>query len=426
MTECFADKEGLSRPVGESEADAYVRGICFKTGPPRLLGAELEWLVHDLHDPARPVAPHRLAAAADRVGALPLRSVFTIEPGGQLEFSSQPAESLTACIDDLSADLALARAALRELDLVLAGYGKEPWYEPPRVRSNSRYNAMEIYYDRINGAGRNVMCRTASVQVCVDAGVEEPGPQWYRRRWRLAHQLGAVLSAAFANSPLHLGRPSGWRSTRQACYARMDPGRSLAPADDIDPRAAWAQYALNANVMFVRSDEEPWAVQQGLALRQWARTGLPRPATTDDVAYHLTTLFPPIRPRGHLELRMIDAQPGEDGWVVPLAVTAALFDDPVAAETALRAVKGLGDAVGSQPPPRNALWRRAARHGMADPELHAAAVLCFAAAREALPRLGARPAVLDAVDEFTARYVERGRCPADDLLDLVADGEVRA
>lgn len=49
--------------------------------------------------------------------------------------------------------------------------------------------------------------------------------------------------------------------------------------------------------------------------------------------------FPPVRPRGHLELRVIDAQPGGDGWIVPLAVTAALFDDREATETACRAVR---------------------------------------------------------------------------------------
>ena len=36
-----------------------------------------------------------------------------------------------------------------------------------------------------------------------------------------------------------------------------------------------------------------------------------------DLSYHLSTLFPPVRPRGHLEVRVIDAQPG-DGWIVPL------------------------------------------------------------------------------------------------------------
>ena len=63
------------------------------------------------------------------------------------------------------------------------------------------------------------------------------------------------------------------------------------------------------------------------------------------------------------------------------------------------------------------LWLRAARFGLDDPQLAAAAVKCFAAADEALSRLGAPCEVRDAVAAYTNRYVLRGRCPADDLLD---------
>ena len=63
------------------------------------------------------------------------------------------------------------------------------------------------------------------------------------------------------------------------------------------------------------------------------------------------------------------------------------------------------------------LWLRAARFGLGDPQLAAAARKCFAAADEALGRLGAPAAVRDAVAAFTNRYVLRGRSPADDLLD---------
>ncbi len=103
--------------------------------------------------------------------------------------------------------------------------------------------------------------------------------------------------------------------------------------------------------MCVRQDSGPWDVPtDGLTFREWIRSGVPRPPTQEDLDYHLTTLFPPVRPRGHLELRMIDAQPGDDGWIVPLAVTAALFDDPEAAERAYRAVKPLAERAGSLPP----------------------------------------------------------------------------
>ena len=75
-----------------------------------------------------------------------------------------------------------------------------------------------------------MMCSTASVQVCVDAGGEGPGWSGFRWRWHLLHAIGPVLVAAFANSPLRGGRPTGWKSTRQAIWARLDPGRTRAPA----------------------------------------------------------------------------------------------------------------------------------------------------------------------------------------------------
>ncbi|MYQ33873.1 ergothioneine biosynthesis glutamate--cysteine ligase EgtA, partial [Streptomyces sp. SID4956] len=43
--------------------------------------------------------------------------------------------------------------------------------------------------------------------------------------------------------------------------------------------------------------------------------------------------------------------------------------------------------------------------------------VCFAAALAALPRLGAATALVDRVAAFHDRYVARGRCPADDMLD---------
>ncbi len=403
-------------PLTEREAEDLLRCICFKTGPPRTVGVELEWLVHELRDPRLPVRPPRLAAALDTVRSLPLVSSLTFEPGGQLELSSLPAGSLMECLDSLSADLRAVRSALGPLGLTLSGYGVDPWHAPRgRVLHEPRYDAMETALDRTGPSGRAMMCDSASVQICLDAGVEEPGPLGYHRRWRLAHLVGAVLVAAFANSPLHGGRRTGWRSTRQALWTDLDPRRALAPPPDGEPRAEWAAHVLDTPVMCVRAEEGPWAVPEGLTFRDWLRTGLPRPADADDLRYHMTTLFPPVRPRGHLELRMVDAQPGRDGWMVPVAVTTAVFDDPEAAETVYRAVKPLAERAGSGPAPRNPLWLAAAREGLADPELHAAARAVFSASLEALPRIGASEELRRAVAAFHERYVIPGSCPADDF-----------
>ncbi|GLX50300.1 glutamate--cysteine ligase EgtA [Streptomyces hygroscopicus subsp. hygroscopicus] len=416
MTE-GGDGTGHRTTVTEAEVDALVQGICFKTGPPRALGVELEWLVHERDRPQHPVTPGRLRAAYTAVRALPLGSALTVEPGGQLELSSPPAASLMECVGTVSADLAAVRAVLAEDGLVLVGLGHDPFRLPERFLHEPRYDAMELCLDRTGPAGRHMMRASASVQVCVDAGHEEPGPLGLGRRWWLAHQLGAVLVAAFANSPLMGRLPTGWLSTRQLMWTEIGADRAGAPPPYGEPRSAWARHVLDSPVMCVRADDGPWEVPERLTFREWTRAHRPRPPTRADLDYHLTTLFPPVRPRGHLELRMIDAQPGEDGWIVPLAVTAALFDDPQAAETAYRCVKPLAERALNLPAPHNPLWTDAARRGLADPELREAAVVCFAAALDALPRLGATAEVTDAVAGYLERYVARGRCPADDLLD---------
>jgi glutamate--cysteine ligase len=112
--------------------------------------------------------------------------------------------------------------------------------------------------------------------------------------------------------------------------------------------------------------------------------------------------------------------------MVPLAVTAALLDDPLAAEQAMAAAEALWHRPGpGSPGPGDdpagwhpaSPWWLAARHGPAHPALAAASRECFAAAEAALARSGGPAAVRQAVAAFAERYVSRGRCPADDLLD---------
>jgi ergothioneine biosynthesis glutamate--cysteine ligase EgtA len=429
-------------PLTESAAEAQAHGICFKTGPPGQVGVELEWLVRDARDPVLPADQRRVTAALSPLAApagLPGRGTLTTEPGGQVELSSAPAAGLGQCVDVTGLDLAALRQAVQQAGLCLTGYGLDPIRPPRRVLDLPRYAAMEAFFDRAGPWGRLMMCSTASVQVCLDAGDEGPGWAGFRWRWRLLHAISPILVAAFANSPLHRGRPTGWKSSRQAIWARLDPTRTRAPAHAepapgrparpwppaADPRSAWVEYALAAQVMCVPRGAAPdWSAPAGLTFRDWLRGAGDRPPTSADLSYHLSTLFPPVRPRGHLEVRSIDAQPG-DGWIVPLAVTTALLDDPVAAQQAMTASERVwfGDrprgrpacATGWQP---GSPWWRAARHGPADPGIAVASRHCFEAAEAALARTGAPAEVRRAVAAFAGRYVDRGRCPADDQLEM--------
>ena len=382
-----------------ADVRGFVERVCFKTGPPELVGAELEWLVGFPDAPAEPVPIPLLRDLLDAAGPPPRGSTVTYEPGGQLELSSPAFRGATACWLGMTEDATHVRRALEPAGVVLLDTAIDPFRLPRRQLAHTRYDAMEAYFDELDDSlGPVMMTSTASVQVNLDIGTDRDDAT---RRWRLLHRVGPAMVAAFANSPVHAGRDTGWRSARQRVWQGLDPTRTAAPVGP-DPVAAWAGYALDAPLMLRQRDGDDWRVRPKATFRDWLAE--PDRPTTEDLRLHLSTLFPPVRPRGWFEVRYLDAQPWR-WWPVPVAVLTALLDDPVAGDAADRACAGLDD------------WAVAAREGLADPALQAAAAACFDAALPALLRSGEHPRLVSLVAEFRDRYVRPGRSPADDSLD---------
>jgi glutamate--cysteine ligase len=202
------------------------------------------------------------------------------------------------------------------------------------------------------------------------------------------------------------GRRTGRRNTRQWIWDNLDPRRCAPVEIGTDPTESWVRYALRAPVMLVRNKEGADAVVTHVPFQSWADGTVrlaERAPTTDDLDYHLTTLFPPVRPRRWLELRYLDAAP--DWWWPALAFTAvAALDHPQVADIAAETVEPVGDA-----------WEAASRAGLADPALHAAGRRLVAAA------CAVAPSELAADMAFLLERVEEGRCPADDFMDNVAE-----
>ena len=383
--------------LGLHDARRRVAEQSFRPSFAGRVGVELEWLPVSLDGSTPARTPDVIASA----GALPAGSALTLEPGGQVELSSLPLHDIDAACAALALDARVLSSHLERAGLGLLGLGLAPGRLPRRCVDTPRYAAMETYFNADGPAGRTMMCGTAAVQINLDAG--HAGD--IEARWRRAHDLGPLLAATFANSPLANGGPSGWRSARLATWDAIDRGRAAPVGDHDDARRAWVQYALDAPVMLIRTPDRFTPILEPLTFREWVTRGhrLGSP-TVDDLEYHLTTLFPPVRPRGWLELRMIDALP-DPWWRVAVAVTTVLMDDDEAAalvQPALESTRGM--------------WTDAARDGLEHPVLASAAQECFAVAIDALPRHSADALILGVVTEFYERYVSRGRCPADDRL----------
>jgi len=344
--------------------------VCFKHGPPRLHGVELEWTVHHQRDPGHPLSASQLSLAlgdhAPRTinpqsphQPLAAGSLVTVEPGGQVEISAPPTTSVADLISLTTSDSATLAALLDGFGLVLGCQGTDPHRRPTRLFQVPRYDAMQAAFDPIGPEGLRMMCSTASVQVCIDAGEAER----VLMRWRAAHALGPALVALFANSPDLDGRGTGWASSRLRATLGTCPPFTMPPEPSDDPAQQWARTAMEAPVICVRQDGPSWAAPPGLTFARWlaepGRVG--RRPTIDDLDYHLTTLFPPVRPKGYLEIRYLDAQAGY-GWTTAVALLAALMARTATIDRVL-------DLTGAS----TGLWFDAAREGMAHPVLREAA-----------------------------------------------------
>jgi glutamate--cysteine ligase len=381
-------------------AEHYVAKVCFKTGPPRDVGIELEWTTHHRDDPTRPLDPAALSAAlGDHAPSalrptsphepLPHGSVVTVEPGGQVEISSPPRGSLAELLSTTAADLELLRDLLGCAGLGLGDDGCDPHRPPRRVLDTPRYTAMERAFDRLGPHGRTMMCNTASVQVCLDAGTADR----VAARWAALHRLGPVLLATFANSSRH----AGWASARMRTWFCIDPTLARPAPPDPDPAAAWARHALGSRLLCVRRGDGCWDAPPGVTFADWLAGALPTRPTYGDLDYHLSTLFPLVRPRGYVEVRYLDAQPGDD-WVVPVALVAALF----AREDLVDEACGLAERAADR-------WLPAARDGLADPVLGDVAPRVLDVACEALDHTDLSPTMIAAVTDAVHRRLTRGR-----------------
>jgi glutamate--cysteine ligase len=403
----------------------HVARRCLAPSDRGLVGVEIELLTYPSADPTLRARAADLRSVVSE-NHLPFASRITVEPGGQVEISTPALPGLDRALPAAAADLVALSGALRGAGLEPVARGLDPLRPPQRILDQPRYAAMEAFFDVEGFAGRTMMCSTASVQVNLEIG---SSPEAVTARWHLAHAVGPLLVAMFAHSPVPGGGGCGPRSARQQVWSVMDPSRTGPVRGPIlgdgavppgrSPAEEWLAYALAARVMMIRITRERFVAVDGplgsdlFTFGAWMQRGheLGWP-TLDDFEYHLTTLFPPVRPRGWLELRMLDALP-DPWWRVAAAVATALLEDGDAGAVALEAVSAppVGTGVADH-------WRSAARHGLADPALRAAAQRVFPEARSALDRLGADPVTVAAAEAFHDRFVARGRCPADEPLPI--------
>lgn len=361
---------------------------------------------------------------------------IALEPGGQVELSGQARATIHETRVELDRHVDELRALTRTLGVRWMWVGAQPVHQPADLgfMPKRRYGVMRDYLPTRGALALHMMQATSTVQANLDFGSERD------MGWKLRAAMGvsSIVTAMFANSPFQNGRPSGLKTFRASVWRATDPDRSgLLPfvfEGDLPTYERYARWALDVPMFFV-AREGQLVRAHGRTFRDlWERgfEGLPalsslsdargRPlsrltATMEDWELHLSTLFPDVRLKTYLETRTTDCVPPRYIPALPAIWKGILYD------------QGATEAA----------WDLVKRWSMDERWQHRDAVLEHALAA---PVPGSRGRTVDLAKELLAiarvglaaqaasaghadesiyldpigELVERGLCPADELL----------
>jgi len=349
-------------------------------------------------------------------------ATISLEPGGQLELSGAPLQTLHETWRELQDHLAQLEHTSKRLGIAWLALGLQPFVDQERAprMPRERYSIMREHLGRRDALGLHMMHLTAGVQANLDYASQAD----LARKLRVALAVSPIVTAIYANSPIAAGGPSGFESRRAHIWRHTDPDRcGLLPfVFDEDWRAdsayeRYTEWALDVPMLFiVRAGHHVAA--KGLTFREFMRSGLGGHAPTlADWNLHLTTLFPEVRIKRVLEVRSADAVPADLSCALPAFWKGLLYDEAALAGAERRLARWTHAGV-------DQLQRDAARSGLKaqapDAPVQSVARELAELAREGLRRIDQRNAQgrdeSAFLDPLLAR-VERGTSPARDLLE---------
>jgi glutamate--cysteine ligase len=254
----------------------------------------------------------------------------SLEPGGQIELSGAPVETIHQTCDEVTSHLKEMKGICEDLGVGLLGLGFNPKWRREDVpwMPKGRYAIMGAYMPKKGSLGLDMMLRTCTVQVNLDFASEAD----MIKKFRVSMALQPIATALFANSPFTEGKPNGFLSYRSQIWTDTDPDRSGTLPFVFEPGMGferYVDYVLDIPMYFVYRNGA-YIDASGQSFRDFIAGKLPalpgeRPHI-GDWTDHLTTAFPEVRLKTFLEMRGADGGPWGRLCALPALWVGLLYD----------------------------------------------------------------------------------------------------
>lgn len=254
----------------------------------------------------------------------------SLEPGGQLELSGAPLETIHQTCDEVNEHLREVQSVADEIGARFIGLGAAPhWtHDDMPLMPKGRYKLMDGYMQKVGDLGTSMMRRTCTVQVNLDFSSEADMVQ----KLRVSLALQPVATALFSNSPFTESKLNGHKSWRARIWRDLDADRTgMLPFvfEDGFGFESWVQYALDVPMYFVYRDGQ-YINALGMSFRDFLKGELPalpgEKPTLSDWADHLTTIFPEARIKKFIEMRGADGGPWRRLCALPAFWVGLMYD----------------------------------------------------------------------------------------------------
>lgn len=257
-------------------------------------------------------------------------SSVTLEPGGQIELSGAPLETIHQTCAEVHEHLRQVTQVADKLGIGLVGLGFDPKWRREDVTwmPKGRYAIMRAYMPKVGSLGLDMMLRTCTVQANLDFSSEAD----MVKKFRVALALQPIATALFANSPFTEGKPNGFLSYRSHIWTDTDKDRSGMLPFVFEPGMGFERYVdylLDMPMYFVYRDGA-YIDASGQSFKDFMAGRLPalpgQLPQMGDWADHVTTAFPEVRLKRYLEMRGADGGSWSRICALPALWTGLLYD----------------------------------------------------------------------------------------------------
>ncbi len=303
----------------------------------RKIGIECECYFYDSDLRRIPTNPTNRFSSTDMLNEMialqsndEIKSGYSLEPGGQLEWASPPLKSLHEISTIFREHKIRVSEIVKREKLKVVDYSLDPLYIPSEIEliDNEKYRLMDNMFTKTGKLGQWMMRNTSSIQINIDFSSREEA----ERMAYVADCISPLASILFANSPFWKGEFAGNQNLRYKIWNDTDNSRCGNLLDHAIENSEWlvkkyAQYVQTVPAIFVKDEKGkviPYDNTLGFWLNELFNQGN---LSNEHIQLALHQIFTHVRFKNVLEIRGSDRPP--TGFeLAPVAFwIGLLFDD---------------------------------------------------------------------------------------------------